>query len=246
MLPGRLLLLACLTAAFLLACAGGGSVTAQRLDCAPLRDLTSYRYTLDLRMKLPDSASQALTGGPFAEMARSLLSLLGDTLVQGAYRAPDRHSLLVRAGDLQYEVRSIGDRTWQREGGGPWQEGEDGGPSGLSGVHQHLQGLCDSLAIEIAPLLEEQRGERETVNGIPARHYSFDETDLQSIATPSDLKNIESFTAHLWLAEEGSWPVKLQVEAAGRGTDGQPGRMELTFQFSDVNSPDVRIEPPTP
>jgi hypothetical protein len=86
--------------------------------------------------------------------------------------------------------------------------------------------------------------EPQTVNGISAWHYTFDESDLEQ----TDM-TIEDASGEIWVAEEGGYPVKMMIDVTGSSTDPTAndfmasGTFHLEYELLDVNA-DFTITPP--
>jgi len=49
----------------------------------------------------------------------------------------------------------------------------------------------------------------------------------------------------LWLSEKGNWPVRMKLSSSGLYGDGCELRADLLLDIRDVNSADIRVEPPS-
>ncbi|NOZ28414.1 MAG: hypothetical protein GXP39_10235 [Chloroflexi bacterium] len=97
----------------------------------------------------------------------------------------------------------------------------------------------------------------EEINGIKTQHYAIDKDHLTSSRAllfakddPETLQDveIEAFQADLWIAEDGGYLVKFEVqESFTQGAkSGNPVRVQgaMTYEVYDVGA-DIKIEPPT-
>jgi len=78
----------------------------------------------------------------------------------------------------------------------------------------------------------EEAGE-ETINGVLAKHYTFDERAL-------GLPSIAKATGEMWVAIEGSYIVKyIQTTKAGADYfgDGSEGTLTVSYELTDANKP---------
>lgn len=242
----------------LAACSGGGappqptatatpsptSTPQLRISCAAIQSVSSYRYTIRLQLDIP--GFQATNGDeePLGQFAEPLLGLLSDFHVEGAFVAPDRSQMLLSFQDQELEVRNIGDRGWLRLGD-VWQE--EATPPADGGLLSPKT-ICDELLPDFGQTLEDTSFRKETVNGINTRHYHLDAADLQRLAAlldpGEDGELPKQFTVDIWLAEDGGWPVKLQLTASNTDEAGQPVSLDLFMEFRDINDPSIEIEPP--
>lgn len=175
----------------------------------------------------------------------------GETLamnLEGAFVAPDRSqaSVSARLGDLELEEETItiGDRTWVKTGD-TWVEGEAQFDIGDLSPTSLLEDLRPEQLRVLKPT-------QETVNGVKSLRYSIDRGDIESLGTLSALFGNgeglddlpEDFNIDLWLAEDGSWPVRLTMAARGAIDGGDEINLDFSLDITDVNDPGIEIEPP--
>jgi len=55
---------------------------------------------------------------------------------------------------------------------------------------------------------------------------------------------LKQLDVDLWLAEKGNWPVRMEIRSSGFYADGRELRAHLLVAPKDVNSDDIRVEPP--
>ncbi|NJN68281.1 MAG: hypothetical protein HC884_17000 [Chloroflexaceae bacterium] len=74
----------------------------------------------------------------------------------------------------------------------------------------------------------------ESVNGVMANRYSlrdvhqaFGQTDMQAI---SEVKK-----ADVWIAQDGGYPVRIDIEATGTSRSGTSGTYTLRYDLTDIN-----------
>jgi hypothetical protein len=216
-------------------------------SCDALNDIESYRYSVSLKLDVPAPASTAApeaTPDPLKDFASAINELFRDLDLEGAFVAPDRSEILIRPGEDEVEVRTIGDKSWIRAGADPWQEQEPPNEDVLFTPAS----ICADIVKDLAPSLATGSGTEETVNGIETVHYQLNETDIKSLPDllgRSGEEGVPSvFNVDVWLERNDGWPVRLEIEAAE--TDGQGGAIsqELFLEFRDINDPDIEIEPP--
>jgi len=234
-----------LAAGLFAACGGGDEEEEAATDKTPeaaaevasapaeaLAKLESYR--IDLRFTLEGAAD--------GEMG-----LLGVDL-EGAFVAPDRSQARVSARldelELEEESITIGDRTWVKIGDS-WVEGEaqfeldDLSPASL------LEGLSPEQLRLLKP-------SKETVNGVKSLRYSIGRGDIDALRSlgallgdDEALEDLpEEFNIDLWLAEDGGWPVRVTMTARGAIDEGDEISLDFSLDVTDVNDPDIEIEPP--
>ncbi len=217
---------------------------ALQASCDAIQDIDSYRYAIDLRLDSPAfEEPNPATPNPLSEFAEALADLFSNMQLEGSFVAPDRSEALLRFGDEELELRTIGDQSWIRVGA-TWQEqptspGED--------VVLTPATVCEDVVEDLAPSLAAAAGEADVVNSIETVHYRLDEADLKGLPELLGRSGEEGlpseFGVDVWLERNDGWPVRLEI-AASDVQDGQPISLELFMEFSDIDDPAINIEPP--
>jgi hypothetical protein len=230
--------------------AGGGSTIDQSVvetSCEAIQGIESYRYFISLKLDAPvaEAPVATTTPNPLAAIADVLSDLFRDMQLDGAYAAPDRSQVLLRAGSAEeLEVRTIGDQSWIRVGA-TWQE--QAAPPGED-VLLTPAAVCRDLVEQLGPSLGSGAGEAVTVEGIETVHYRLDRADL--IGLPhllgrSGQEGLPSeFGVDVWLEREEGWPVRLEIASSNTDEEGRPVSLEMFMAFSEINSDEIEIEPP--
>lgn len=168
--------------------------------------------------------------------------------LEASFVAPDRSQTWVNAHldklELKEESITVGDQTWIKVGDS-WVEGE-------------AQFELDDLSP--ASLLEELNPEqlrlltpsKETINGVDSLRYSIGREDIDALRSlgallrpEEDQEDLpEEFDIDLWLAEDGGWPVRVTMTARGAMDGGEEINLDFSLDITDVNDPDIKIEPP--
>jgi hypothetical protein len=237
----------CILFALGAACSGGSEGNrGVAVSCDAMDDLDSFRYGISVKMQLPglQSASGATPAPAFGAFATTLAALLSDFQIEGAYVAPDRRQAILEFQGDEVELRQIGDQSWERLGDA-WGELEPG-----SGEIQDLTPriVCEELVRNLAPSLDESSAQPDSVNGVSASRYALTRADLTELgnllglAAGADLP--DEFQVDIWFAEDGKWPVKLDVRSQTTDPQGQLGSVELSMELRDVNDGGISIEPP--
>jgi hypothetical protein len=245
---------AALAALALTACGSSGDDedTAQPVEqrvagvaakCDPLLQTESYRYTISFQLRAADgetspTATDSDGTAPLSDFAAALTTLLSDFTLEGAYRAPDRSQAILRFQNEELELREVGEESWLRIGT-TWQEEDLAETALLTPVL-----VCREIVAEIAPSLGARKLEGQRVNGIVTDHYRLDETDIADLPDVLATGHPDRYTLDLWLAQEGSWPVRLHIQSTEMDETGQPVGFRLTMDIRDVNDPGITIEPP--
>jgi hypothetical protein len=188
-----------------------------------LSSLQSYRYTTSFTFAgIEDGDVEA-----------------GSYEMSGTVVEPERQHIRWTsvAEEETFELIEIEGRMWIKEGG-TWEE-----------IPVVAARAMSSIALVFAPsaawnglygeLLPESNyvGE-ETVNGIPARHYT---TTYQHLRRYWE-GELQDATGDVWIADEG-YPVRYSFTATGFDEEGDSGTVLWTMDLTDVNA-DLTIEPP--
>ena len=250
-------LLMILAASLLVACGGGGKEEEAVKDKAPEAAATAAAT--------PEEGAAEVTSGPaeaFAELesyrVKMSLTMEGTTAeapgtlaldLEGAFVAPDRSQIhaSARLDDLELEEESItiGEQTWVKTGDN-WVEGE---PEFQLGDFSPGS-LLEELGPEQLRLLKPSN---ETVNGVDSLRYDIDQADVETLRSlgtllgqDGGLENLPAeFNVGLWLAEDGGWPARVTMTARGVMDSGDEMSIDFSMDVTDVNDPDIKIEPPS-
>jgi len=134
----------------------------------------------------------------------------------------------------QVEVTWIDDQVWVKIGVKPWV------PVPATAV----QSLYGGEVVNAADLLPSIRTARrvmpdERVNGIPSRHYVYDQDNLQPDV------GMVSARGDLWVARDGGYVVRLTLDGEGTYYDTYEARgtLRLVYDLYDVDVP-LKVSPP--
>lgn len=134
----------------------------------------------------------------------------------------------------QVEVIWIDDRAWVKVGLKPW----------VSVPATAVQSIYDGEVVGVPDLLPFVRRARratpdETVNGVPCRHYVYALDNLQADV------GMTAAQGDLWVAQDGSYVVRLTLEGQGTYYDtySASGKLLLVYDLYDVDAP-LAIAPP--
>lgn len=214
-------------------------------SCDAIEDIESYRYAIALKLESPAVEQEAqATPSPLSEFTEALTNLFRDMQLEGAFVAPNRSQTLLRFPGQELELRTIGGKSWIRFGA-TWQEQES--PPGEGGVLTPAA-VCSDLVKDLAPSLSAASGLVEEVNGIETVHYRLDKTDLQGLPSLLGSSGEEGlpneFNVDVWLERGDGWPVRLEVATEDTGEAGRPLGLQFSMEFSEINDPNIEINPP--
>jgi hypothetical protein len=242
--PGPLA--ACLLAAVsLLVACGDSEDDSLSAACQSYDGFDSYRYSITVKMDVPplETAPDAAPGTALSAYADSLSALLSDFKVEGAYVAPDRRQAILDFRGDQVELREVGDERWERFRG-TWEEATGNTPDveNLS-----PESVCTDLVMGLAPGLAPS-GPEQDVGGVRAQRYTINNTSVDNLG---ELLGLEPgaklpafFLVDVWLATDGGWPVRLEVQSQTAVAQEGAGAVEFIMALRDVNDPAIEIEPP--
>jgi hypothetical protein len=229
---------------------GSAAGTAQFVDLrastSKLEDLKSFRY--DFAMKLDFGALPS--GGSKPEdalgeaFAAAFLGALSDIKAEGSFVAPNQTEGKVRFGGEEIAYVQIGDKAWVKMGSS-W-EPTSASSDFASGITSSPTDLFqDLLPMEV---LRGAKTSQESVNGVKATKYSFDKQALESLVKQfgedtADFEDVDTAKFDIWL-NEGSIPVKILMEIAGKSDAGQKMSVRLELNVRDINSDSIKIRPP--
>lgn len=180
-----------------------------------LSDLSSYRATLTLTFEGKNA------GQPYN---------LSKTYVTTVSKDPAFRQLTIqKTGELQ-DVSSL--FTVDVDGTSYEKRGEDACLATAT-----AQGDSPSSRLEAASLLIGVMGadeaDPETVNGVPSRHYTFDE---RALVQPNQGKS----TGEMWVATDGAYIVRYSLTTTGTAEyfgEGIEGSVTWVYDLTEINQP---------
>ncbi len=184
---------------------------------------------------------------------------------EGDFQSPDRHAFTytTQLGDgvLTESVVIIGEKAWYRRADDGWRETTPDDPAIETLLHtaytsvqpQFLGGPeFERVRVNVLNLPSTQ----EFINAVRADHYLVDAEGrafVQSfLGGRRDLYDVDDLAWDLWLATDGSWPVRLlmsgeivdDVEILEQLDLQAPVAWELRVDVSRPNDPALNVEPP--
>jgi len=207
----------------------------------------SFHYTVDLSFTVsePGEAEEAAVQ------------------VEGDFVAPDSHAFSATynfAGlSVSEAVVLIGEEAWFREGSGDWRATNRSDPD--------VQGAIDltSADPDFLQAASSRRGlgaldsEPQTINGVETRRYHIPKEavnaldDLLGEEFVEDAAGIEELEMTVWLEQETDALVRAELTATASAeffgtevelTSGATMSFTMVIDISQINDPDIEIEPP--
>jgi hypothetical protein len=224
----------------------GGALSS----CEALEELKAYRYTVYLLVESPEPPENATPPPPTpgTTIIRNILHpVLFDYTIEASYVAPDRLDAMtiqwlpVSGEERELPIVIIGDRRWFMLAD-QWVEDPR-----VPLSYRPLD-ICSAIFPDLDLSQAEPRS--ESVNGVKTLYYSladvFSEQGMARIFGPGSEMDIllKRLNVDLWLAEDGGWPARMEIRSSGFFGDGREFRVELTVDLRDVNSEEIKVEPP--
>jgi hypothetical protein len=250
----RFLVLPCVLAVLLVACGGGKS--GQSTTATPGSAATSPAAVTATPQ---GTAGPTATPGPdpFAALQgyRYQMGLVANgesqLTIKGTVKEPNSFSIeFYPAGSnaAANSVTVIGDQAWAEDStSGGWQ------PVDVAEVEGQLGPILPGTlwgSLLTNELVTEGTGVgAEDVNGVATRHLTIAQLDSSTLGKLTETfvgtggPAPDSGSMDLWLAENGAWPAKADTKLSfPSGSDLSSA--EITWEVSDVNGPDISIQPP--
>lgn len=215
-----------------------GATTA--LPCQALEELKTYRYTTQFTIEVETPPGSPVPPGEPSAVAPTGPTTL-DYKMEASFVAPDRIDVVGGIVGSEAHIIAIGDVGWLEVADG-WQQD----PRII--VPYQPRDVCQGFVADLD--LSSARGEPEELNGLTTHHYSFSDVAAgEALAVvfgaQSDLARfIEKVSVDVWLADKEEWPARIEAKGAGQYPDGRALGVELQTELRDVNSSEIKVEPP--
>ena len=248
-----------LLAALAAACGGGepqaeGTPTppptgedAALAPCQALQELKAYRYTVELRLESPEPSETPVgpRPTPISTITRDFGGpFLFEHTIETSFVAPDRFETLITTSlGEPTAIITIGRQVWV-ELAGSWRPSEQ-----PYNIPYTPAVVCEAVLPDLD--LSQAEPQEDKANDVKTLHYTFSQVSSEQawakIYGPgSDLAILlKKLDVDLWLAEEGNWPVRMELSSNGLYGDGRELRVHLLLDIRDANSGDIRVEPPS-
>ncbi|MBP7592167.1 MAG: hypothetical protein KBA85_11215 [Chloroflexi bacterium] len=197
-------------------------------------DLNSYRNEMILTMSGTNAAGELITQTISMQMAFTTDPAASsvDMMIEGAADMADMGAInMVQIGDTNYMViPQMGCVTLPAEGESLLDNSmtQEFSPESMFGTLENLTLVGD-----------------DEIDGIPVRHYTFDETAVPE----QDRLGIVSMNGHVYIAKDGGYLVSMVSDIQGDSTflegfeGNQDAVMHMEFRTKDINQP-FEIVPP--
>ena len=236
----------------LFACGGGGSDKGARSlpTAESVRSLESFHYvaSLSINEKRPGLSGKHVS-----------------VSTEGDFQQPDRHAFTYTTtfgeSAIARSAVLIGSEAWVRDGDAPWRS--------VAADDPDLVNLVSSAFTSIRPnflggpefdqalgSIQRLPSTEDNVNGVVADHYVVGQEGQaffrSFLSNEQFLQNVEDLSWELWLARDGSWPVRLLATATITGDNAlgtalgllPPTGWELRIDISRPNDPTLSVTAP--
>lgn len=234
-----------LAVTLLSACGDDDGIEARFPSCEEISSIESYRYSLSLGLDIPAFGDDVdpLLVDPLNAFSDALTALFSDMQLEGAYVAPDRTQVVLSFQGEDLEWRAIGDQSWVRYAD-EWEEQTTSTNDDI--LTPEI--VCDDIVDDLSVSFDGLGSDEQIVNGVDTYHYSLGRDDIEQLPdllggtgsadVPEDLQ------FDIWLAQDGLWPMKVEVKANDKDDAGLPVGLALSMELRDINDSNVSIEPP--
>lgn len=147
-------------------------------------------------------------------------------------------------GEVSMETYQVGGDAYLLMDMGEGAEGMD--DMGLGGACIKTPGSAEDNAPNLNEMVGEIKDARliqegEDINGIKADHYEIQ--DVSQAFGTAELDSVEVSKADVWIAQDGGYVVKLDIEASGVDAEGLEGSFNMQLEVSDLNEVDEIVLP---
>jgi len=108
--------------------------------------------------------------------------------------------------------------------------------------------VCTDIVERLSDSLSGAEATTETVSEIVTKHYALDDADLERLpellGTSPETQLPDKFQVDVWVADEGRWPVRLNITSQTTDEQGRAIGLDLFMEFRDVGDPGIAIDAP--
>lgn len=192
--------------------AGAGDLSGAT---ANLSNITSYKFSMSMK------------GG-------SVGDLLGGQPMKGTVVI--KPTKAVQMSFMGMEFVEIDGKTWVKMGDS-WVSGDSGSSASMADSFAPEKMFGSTLSGTAVDGYRAAGDEQK--NGTATVHYVADASMLNEYASLFGVDNATNWSAEVWIAKDGGYPVSMAVTASG-GTEA----FEMTFDITNVNDPGNEVETP--
>ena len=202
-------------------------------DPEALEGLDSYRYNMIIRTEMADGTVEEMV----MEMAATRDPAAQHVIISGA----------IAEGE-QMQMIQIGNQQWVQFGEN-WIQTQLEEADTFDFSQEDLPFSVEDINDEA--LDEAKYVGKETVNGLPTRHYTLDTSFLEAemLGWESMVENLEEASMDVWIVDKSDLPAfaaRTIIEAKGTASEEQAEAvvsLHMSMDVTDVNA-DFTIEPP--
>jgi hypothetical protein len=181
---------------------------------AKLSSIDSFKFAMTMK------------GGTFG-------SMLGTEPITGTVTTNPKAAQMSLMG---MQIIEVNGKSWVNLGSA-WTESTDSSSTSLADSFSPEKMFGSTLSGPAAAGYKAVGEEQK--NGVTALHYTADASLLGTYASLFGVDAGATWSADVWVAKDGGYPVSMSVLASG-GTE----KFEMTFDITDINNPSNKVESP--
>lgn len=207
---------------------------------AAFLELDSFRYAIDIEVNA-ENPEEIFGQSDGTAGSDSALFSAGRMTINGAIVGDDLDVTLEFPGTATVRTIQFGGEQFTQVNGGTWLGPQTPEATGLKPDDLFSGGFFAPQDLEGLEYVE------ETVNGVATRRYQITRNEfsaLEDLIGASGETEIDDASVEVWLAEDGGFPVRMEIFASGVDQAAGNFTMTLTFEVTDINAA-ISIERPT-
>jgi hypothetical protein len=200
---------------------GGGDLSGAS---SKFSNITSYKFSMTILSSDLTSSLSALTGGSSDQPV-----VFSGTVITKPEKAVD-----LSIGSLR--IIEVGGNQYMDLGSGTFISTP---VSGTSMADSFSPAEMFSSVVDASTASDFNKVGTETKNGVSADHYTANAAALAEFGSLTDV-TADSWSADVWIATDGGYPVSLAIVAKNGGTVVY----QITFDITNVNDPANKVTAP--